>query len=120
MNSPLENRKVRLRGLGGPAACGVPNDRASATMRSPDELVSGTTALRTQAVEAPFRERSERETGLTAVPAAASAAQDLAARHVRRALAGCGASRRAENHRGVGFASILMSINIVHALRKFC
>jgi hypothetical protein len=28
MNSPLENRKVRLRGLGGPAACGVPRIRA--------------------------------------------------------------------------------------------
>jgi hypothetical protein len=24
MNSPLEIRKVRLRGLGGPAACGIP------------------------------------------------------------------------------------------------
>ena len=31
MNSPLENRKVRLRGLGGPTACGVPCTGASAT-----------------------------------------------------------------------------------------
>jgi hypothetical protein len=30
MNSPLENRKVRLRGLGGPAVCGIPCNRASA------------------------------------------------------------------------------------------
>jgi hypothetical protein len=30
MNSPLENRKVRLRGLGGPAVCGVPGTFASA------------------------------------------------------------------------------------------
>jgi hypothetical protein len=34
MNSPLESRKVRLRGLGGPAACGVPGTCASATGRS--------------------------------------------------------------------------------------
>jgi hypothetical protein len=27
MNSPLEIRKVRLRGLGGPEACGVPGHR---------------------------------------------------------------------------------------------
>jgi len=31
MNSPLEVRKVRLRGLGGPAACGVPGTCSSAT-----------------------------------------------------------------------------------------
>jgi hypothetical protein len=31
MNSPLENRKVRLRGLGGPAVCGVRDTCASAT-----------------------------------------------------------------------------------------
>jgi hypothetical protein len=31
MNSPLEKRKVRLRGLGGPAVCGVPGTCASAT-----------------------------------------------------------------------------------------
>jgi len=30
MNSPLETRKVRLRGLGGPGACGVPRTCASA------------------------------------------------------------------------------------------
>jgi hypothetical protein len=30
MNSPRESRKVRLRGLGGPAACGVPRTCASA------------------------------------------------------------------------------------------
>jgi biopolymer transport protein TolQ len=35
MNSPLENRKVRLRGLGGPAVCGVPGTRASATGHFP-------------------------------------------------------------------------------------
>jgi hypothetical protein len=32
MNSPLENRKVRLRGLGGPAVCGVPGTCASAAV----------------------------------------------------------------------------------------
>jgi hypothetical protein len=32
MNSPLENRKVRLRGLGGPAVCGVRGTCASATV----------------------------------------------------------------------------------------
>jgi hypothetical protein len=31
MNSPLESRKVRLRGLGGPAVEGVPGTGASAT-----------------------------------------------------------------------------------------
>jgi hypothetical protein len=31
MNSPLENRKVRLRGLGGRVVCGVPCTCASAT-----------------------------------------------------------------------------------------
>jgi hypothetical protein len=31
MNSPLENRKVRLRKLGGPAVCGVGCTCASAT-----------------------------------------------------------------------------------------
>jgi hypothetical protein len=31
MNSPLEIRKVRLRGLGGPALCGIPGTCASAT-----------------------------------------------------------------------------------------
>src|SRR5688500_18260052 len=30
MNSPLENRKVRLRGLGGPGVCGVSRTCASA------------------------------------------------------------------------------------------
>jgi hypothetical protein len=35
MNSPLERRKVRLRGLGGLAVCGVPGDRASAAGTSP-------------------------------------------------------------------------------------
>jgi hypothetical protein len=30
MNSPLEHRKVRLRGLGGRAVCGIPGTRASA------------------------------------------------------------------------------------------
>jgi hypothetical protein len=30
MNSPLEKRKVRLRGLDGPAVRGVPGTRASA------------------------------------------------------------------------------------------
>jgi hypothetical protein len=33
MNSPLESHEVRLRGLGGQAACGVPGTRASATVR---------------------------------------------------------------------------------------
>jgi hypothetical protein len=31
MNSPLERRKVRLRGLGGLTVCGVPDTGASAT-----------------------------------------------------------------------------------------
>jgi hypothetical protein len=31
MNSPLQDRKVRLRGLGGQAVCGVPGTCASAT-----------------------------------------------------------------------------------------
>jgi hypothetical protein len=31
MNSPLEIRKVRLRGLGGHTVCGVPGTGASAT-----------------------------------------------------------------------------------------
>jgi hypothetical protein len=31
MNSPLQRRKVRLRGLGGLTACGVPGTCASAT-----------------------------------------------------------------------------------------
>jgi hypothetical protein len=31
MNSPLENRKVRLRGLGGRGVCGGPGTCASAT-----------------------------------------------------------------------------------------
>jgi hypothetical protein len=31
MNSPLEKRKVRLRGLGGPAVYGIPHTCASAT-----------------------------------------------------------------------------------------
>jgi hypothetical protein len=37
MNSPLEKHEVRLRGLGGPAACGVPRISASAT-RSSDPI----------------------------------------------------------------------------------
>jgi ABC-type bacteriocin/lantibiotic exporter with double-glycine peptidase domain len=36
MNSPLERRKVRLRGLGGRAASGVPSDSASAARGSSD------------------------------------------------------------------------------------
>jgi hypothetical protein len=32
MNSPLEKRKVRLRGLGGTGVCGVPCTGASATV----------------------------------------------------------------------------------------
>jgi hypothetical protein len=36
MNSPLGKRKVRLRGLGGQVACGVPGTCSSATGRSPD------------------------------------------------------------------------------------
>jgi hypothetical protein len=35
MNSPLESRKVRLRGLGGPVVCGVPDTCASATRGFP-------------------------------------------------------------------------------------
>jgi hypothetical protein len=35
MDSPLENRKVRLRGLGGPAIYAVRSTCASATRRSP-------------------------------------------------------------------------------------
>jgi hypothetical protein len=38
MNSPLEHRKVRLRGLGGPAACGFPRTCASAIRRSPNQI----------------------------------------------------------------------------------
>ena len=38
MNSPLEIRKVRLRGLGGPAVCGIPRTCASATRPNPSEL----------------------------------------------------------------------------------
>jgi hypothetical protein len=34
MNSPLGKRKVRLRGLGGPAVCGVPRTCASAARRA--------------------------------------------------------------------------------------
>jgi hypothetical protein len=34
MNSPLEIRKVRLRGLGGPTVCGVSSTWASATGES--------------------------------------------------------------------------------------
>jgi hypothetical protein len=41
MNSPLENRKVRLRGLGGPALCGVRSTCASATRRSPNQIRMG-------------------------------------------------------------------------------
>jgi len=41
MNSPLEHRKVRLRGLGGPAACGVPGTGASAPTRLPDQILNG-------------------------------------------------------------------------------
>ena len=40
MNSPLESRKVRLRGLGGPAVCGVPRTGAPATGRSPHPAMS--------------------------------------------------------------------------------
>jgi hypothetical protein len=36
MNSPLERRKVRLRGLGGPAACGIPRACASAAGDAPE------------------------------------------------------------------------------------
>jgi hypothetical protein len=32
MNSPLELHKVHLRGLGGPAVCGIPRTCASATV----------------------------------------------------------------------------------------
>ena len=38
MNSPLENRKVRLRGLGGPAMCGIPRTCASAAGGLPDQM----------------------------------------------------------------------------------
>jgi hypothetical protein len=38
MNSPLEHRKVRLRGLGGPAMCGAPSTCASAIRRSPNQI----------------------------------------------------------------------------------
>ena len=37
MNSSLERRKVRLCGPGGPAVCGVPRTRASAT-GLPDQI----------------------------------------------------------------------------------
>jgi acetyl esterase/lipase len=50
MNSPLEIRKVRLRGLGGPAVCGVPNTRASAT---------GTIALVSLAMTIPRERHAE-------------------------------------------------------------
>ena len=53
MNSPLENRKVHLRGLGGTAVYGVPGTGASATgehreyseCRSPRPAHSGRTGL---------------------------------------------------------------------------
>src|SRR5688500_5747168 len=60
MNSPLESRKVRLRGLGGLAVCGVSRTCVSATVR----------AVLTRAGEARFGERERAETGLMAVPAA--------------------------------------------------
>jgi hypothetical protein len=45
MNSPLGKRKVRLRGLGGLAVCGVRSGCASATgeyrLRSPIGIVDG-------------------------------------------------------------------------------
>jgi hypothetical protein len=40
MNSPLEHRKVRLRGLGGPAVCGARRTCAPATRRSPRQVRS--------------------------------------------------------------------------------
>jgi hypothetical protein len=42
MDSPLGKRKVRLRGLGGPAVCDIPRTCASAAkgMRGSDERVN--------------------------------------------------------------------------------
>jgi hypothetical protein len=37
MNSPLESRKVRLRGLGGPAVCGIPGACASAAVTAGEQ-----------------------------------------------------------------------------------
>jgi hypothetical protein len=38
MNSPLENRKVRLRGLGGQEVCGAPGTCASAATQTADRV----------------------------------------------------------------------------------
>jgi hypothetical protein len=40
MNSPLEIRKVRLRGLGGPAVYGVPRTRRVRNRDEPSRAVS--------------------------------------------------------------------------------
>jgi hypothetical protein len=40
-NSPLQLRKVRLRGLGGQAVCGVPGTCASATCASDGSVLGG-------------------------------------------------------------------------------
>ena len=49
MNSPLENRKVRLRGLGGQAARGVPCASASAPRGLPNQIRNGHKAARLKA-----------------------------------------------------------------------
>jgi len=49
MNSPLENRKVRLRGLGGPALRSVPGTGASAAGRD-----GGIGLAETQSAQADF------------------------------------------------------------------
>src|ERR1044071_8699571 len=60
MNSPLQRRKVRLRGLGGPTACGVPRTCASAA------------SLLERVRSAPGVSATVREGGLCAFPAANS------------------------------------------------
>jgi hypothetical protein len=53
MNSPLQNRKVRLRGLGGPAERGVPCTGASATEKAPEQAAIGINP-RVQSAKADF------------------------------------------------------------------
>jgi hypothetical protein len=54
MNSPLQHRKVRLRGLGGQALCGVPCTCASATGDLSNQFLNGHN-LRQQAHEIRLR-----------------------------------------------------------------
>jgi len=55
MNSPLERRKVRLRGLGGPAVCGAPRPGASAAGARCRRLLPGRLKPRLQRHEVRLR-----------------------------------------------------------------